>query len=130
MGTNACENLRPPLPSGRGRARADSFLRGHMSVQTAKRYPRVQAADSYNRSHCLVNRHHSFFIHPTRLNQLQREIERKGHHAVTVVCDLSDIVSVRRAAAEIVALNLSIAGLLNNAGITKLSDLTVFPETF
>jgi hypothetical protein len=24
MGTNACENLRPPLPSGRGRARADS----------------------------------------------------------------------------------------------------------
>lgn len=55
-----------------------------------------------------------------RLNQLQREIERKGHHAVTVVCDLSDIVNVRRAAAEIVALNLSIAGLLNNAGIMQM----------
>jgi NAD(P)-dependent dehydrogenase (short-subunit alcohol dehydrogenase family) len=55
-----------------------------------------------------------------RLNQLQREIERKGHHAVTVVCDLSDIVNVRRAAAEIVALNLSIAGLLNNAGMMQM----------
>jgi hypothetical protein len=25
MRTNACENLRPPLPSGSGRARADSL---------------------------------------------------------------------------------------------------------
>jgi NAD(P)-dependent dehydrogenase (short-subunit alcohol dehydrogenase family) len=55
-----------------------------------------------------------------KLNQLQRKIKRKGHHAVTVVCDLSDIVSVRRAAAEIVLLNLSIAGLLNNAGVMQM----------
>jgi NAD(P)-dependent dehydrogenase (short-subunit alcohol dehydrogenase family) len=54
-----------------------------------------------------------------RLNQLQREIERKGHHAVTVVCDLSDIESVWRAAAEIIALRLPIVGLLNNAGIMQ-----------
>jgi NAD(P)-dependent dehydrogenase (short-subunit alcohol dehydrogenase family) len=36
---------------------------------------------------------------------------------VSVVCDLSDLASVRRAAAEIVALDLPIVGLLNNAGI-------------
>src|SRR5258708_37128862 len=54
-----------------------------------------------------------------KLNQLQREIESKGHHAVTVVCDLSDIESVRRAAAEIIALRLPIVGLLNNAGILQ-----------
>jgi NAD(P)-dependent dehydrogenase (short-subunit alcohol dehydrogenase family) len=56
-----------------------------------------------------------------KLNQLQKElhkeVERKGGHAVSVVCDLSDIASVRRAAAEIVALHLPIVGLLNNAGI-------------
>jgi NAD(P)-dependent dehydrogenase (short-subunit alcohol dehydrogenase family) len=33
------------------------------------------------------------------------------------MCDLSDIASVRRAAAEIIAFDLPIAGLLNNAGI-------------
>ena len=33
------------------------------------------------------------------------------------MCDLSDIARVRRAAAEIVALQLPIVGLLNNAGI-------------
>src|SRR4029077_15134681 len=32
-------------------------------------------------------------------------------------CDLSDLASIRRAAAEIVSLHLPIAGLLNNAGI-------------
>jgi NAD(P)-dependent dehydrogenase (short-subunit alcohol dehydrogenase family) len=36
---------------------------------------------------------------------------------VSVVCDLSDLASVRRAVAEIIALDLPIAGLLNNAGI-------------
>ena len=54
-----------------------------------------------------------------KLNQLQREIESKGHHAVTVVCDLSDLESVRRGAAEIIALRLPIVGLLNNAGILQ-----------
>src|ERR1700730_6832943 len=52
-----------------------------------------------------------------KLNEVQRAIERKGGHAVSVVCDLSDLASVRRAAAEIVALHLPIVGLLNNAGI-------------
>jgi NAD(P)-dependent dehydrogenase (short-subunit alcohol dehydrogenase family) len=54
-----------------------------------------------------------------KLNQIQREIESKGHHAVAVVCDLSDLESVRRAAAEIIALRLPIVGLLNNAGILQ-----------
>ena len=51
-----------------------------------------------------------------RLEDIQKVIENKGGRATSVVCDLSDISSVRRAAAEIVALRLSIAGLLNNAG--------------
>jgi NAD(P)-dependent dehydrogenase (short-subunit alcohol dehydrogenase family) len=54
-----------------------------------------------------------------KLNQLQREIESKGHHAVTVVCDLSDMESVSHAAAEIIELRLRIVGLLNNAGILQ-----------
>ena len=52
-----------------------------------------------------------------KLSQLQKEIERQGGHAVPVLCDLSDLASVHRAAAEIIALDLPIAGLLNNAGI-------------
>jgi hypothetical protein len=34
-----------------------------------------------------------------------------------IVCDLSDLASVARATAEIIALHLPIAGLLNNAVI-------------
>lgn len=34
-----------------------------------------------------------------------------------VVCDLSDVRSARRAAAEIIALDFPVAGLANNAGI-------------
>jgi NAD(P)-dependent dehydrogenase (short-subunit alcohol dehydrogenase family) len=52
-----------------------------------------------------------------KLDEVQKTIEQRGQHAVSVVCDLSDFASVRRAAAEIVALNLPIVGLLNNAGI-------------
>ena len=52
-----------------------------------------------------------------KLDEVQKTIEQKGQHAVSVVCDLSDIASVRRAAAEIIALHLPIAGLLNNAGV-------------
>ncbi len=55
-----------------------------------------------------------------RLGEVQRMIEQKGQHAVSVVCDLSDIASVRRAAAEIIALHLPIAGLLDNAGIMQM----------
>ena len=54
-----------------------------------------------------------------RLAEVQKTIERRGQHAVSVVCDLSDIASVRRAAAEIVALHLPVVGLLNNAGIRQ-----------
>ena len=62
----------------------------------------------------LVGRDHG------KLDEVRRIIEQKGQHAVSVVCDLSDIFSVRRAAAEIVALHLPIVGLLNNAGIGQM----------
>ncbi|MDR3460567.1 MAG: SDR family NAD(P)-dependent oxidoreductase [Verrucomicrobiae bacterium] len=55
-----------------------------------------------------------------KLDEMQTIIGQKGQPAVSVVCDLSDLASVRRAAAEIVALNLPIAGLLNNAGIMQM----------
>ena len=54
---------------------------------------------------------------PKKLDEVRKIIEQMGRRAVPVVCDLSDLASVRRAAAEIVALRLSIAGLLNNAGM-------------
>jgi NAD(P)-dependent dehydrogenase (short-subunit alcohol dehydrogenase family) len=57
---------------------------------------------------------------PEKLNELERKIEQRGGHAVSVVCDLSDLASVRRAAAEIIALKLPVAGLLNNAGIMQM----------
>src|ERR1700722_5116971 len=52
-----------------------------------------------------------------KLDEVQKTIEQKGQHAVSVVCDLSDLASVRRAAAAIRALDLPTAGLLNNAGM-------------
>jgi NAD(P)-dependent dehydrogenase (short-subunit alcohol dehydrogenase family) len=55
-----------------------------------------------------------------RLDAVRRSIERKGQHAVSITCDLSDLASVRRAAAQIVALDLPIAGLVNNAGIFQM----------
>ena len=55
-----------------------------------------------------------------KLDEMQKIIEQKGQRSVSVVCDLSDIASVRRAAAEIVALKLPIVGLLNNAGIMQM----------
>jgi NAD(P)-dependent dehydrogenase (short-subunit alcohol dehydrogenase family) len=54
---------------------------------------------------------------PKKLEEVQKMIEKNGQQAVSVVCDLSDIVSVRRAAKEIIAMHLPIVGLLNNAGI-------------
>lgn len=52
-----------------------------------------------------------------KLDEVEKEIQAQGGHAVSVVSDLSDVMSARRAADEIAALNLPIAGLLNNAGI-------------
>jgi NAD(P)-dependent dehydrogenase (short-subunit alcohol dehydrogenase family) len=57
---------------------------------------------------------------PAKLAKVQKTIEQQGRRAVSVVCDLSEHGSGRRAAAEIVALDLSIAGLLNNAGIMQM----------
>jgi NAD(P)-dependent dehydrogenase (short-subunit alcohol dehydrogenase family) len=56
---------------------------------------------------------------PVKLAQLQQHLEQRGQQAVSVVCDLSDLASVRSAAARIIALKLPIAGLLNNAGIMQ-----------
>ncbi|MGD0700285.1 MAG: SDR family NAD(P)-dependent oxidoreductase [Trebonia sp.] len=55
-----------------------------------------------------------------RLDEVRQTIERGGGQAVPVVCDLSDPASARRAAAEIAALQLPLAGLVNNAGLMQL----------
>jgi len=60
-----------------------------------------------------------------KLDEVLKTIEQRGQHAVSVVCDLSDFASVRRAAAESVALNLPIVGLLNNAGIFPMRAQTI-----
>src|ERR1035437_5627688 len=52
-----------------------------------------------------------------KLNQVQKTIEETGQKAVSVICDISDIKSVKRAAQQIIELQLPIAGLLHNAGI-------------
>src|ERR1700691_3943023 len=56
---------------------------------------------------------------PSRLDDVRKAIEHQGGKAVSVVCDLSDLASVGRAAARIIELGLPIAGLLNNAGIMQ-----------
>jgi NAD(P)-dependent dehydrogenase (short-subunit alcohol dehydrogenase family) len=55
-----------------------------------------------------------------KLDDLQKVIEQEGGHAMPVECDLSDIASVRRAAAKIIDLHLPIGGLVNNAGIMQM----------
>jgi NAD(P)-dependent dehydrogenase (short-subunit alcohol dehydrogenase family) len=55
-----------------------------------------------------------------KLHALRKVVERQGGQAVSVVCDVSSIASVRRAVANIVALGLPFAGLVNNAGIRQL----------
>lgn len=52
-----------------------------------------------------------------KLDEVRRAIETKGRHAVSILCDLSNIERVRAAAAEIVGLRLPIVGLVNNAGM-------------
>jgi len=60
----------------------------------------------------------------TKLDEVEKEIRAQGGRAVSVVSDLSDVTSARRAAAAIAALNLPIAGLLNNAGIMPTRPFT------
>lgn len=55
-----------------------------------------------------------------KLDDMRLAIAERGQHALAVQCDLADLDSVRRAAADIVALGLPLAGLLNNAGIFPL----------
>jgi NAD(P)-dependent dehydrogenase (short-subunit alcohol dehydrogenase family) len=55
-----------------------------------------------------------------RLDEVRKTIEGAGRQAAAVVCDLSDVGSARRAAAEIIALGLPLAGLVNNAGIMEM----------
>jgi hypothetical protein len=50
-----------PCNQAGGELEQIQFLLGQM-------LPGVQAADSYYRSHCLVNRLHSFFIHPATVH--------------------------------------------------------------
>ena len=58
---------------------------------------------------------------PAKLEEMRKLLERRrGGRALPVVCDLSDIASVRRAASEIIALNLPLAGLVNNAGVMQM----------
>ncbi|MFF4830321.1 SDR family NAD(P)-dependent oxidoreductase [Streptomyces sp. NPDC001315] len=62
---------------------------------------------------------------PAKLKEVENEINaRPGGHAVSVVCDFADLARVRRAAEEIAALDLPIAGLLNNAGIMPTATST------
>jgi len=56
---------------------------------------------------------------PEKLAEVKRELEQRGHSAVSVVCDLAEPTSVKRAVAEIVALKLPITGVLNNAGVMQ-----------
>ncbi len=62
-----------------------------------------------------------------KLDDVRKSIEQKGGQAVSVVCDLSDVINARRAAAEIVALGLPIADLLNNAGVMPMNPPRTAP---
>jgi NAD(P)-dependent dehydrogenase (short-subunit alcohol dehydrogenase family) len=57
-----------------------------------------------------------------KLAELQSQLQTRGGNAVCVVADFSDVASARRAAAEIIALRLPIAGVLNNAGMMSQKD--------
>jgi NAD(P)-dependent dehydrogenase (short-subunit alcohol dehydrogenase family) len=55
-----------------------------------------------------------------KLDEVQKVIEKRGQHAVSVVCNLSHIAGVKNAAREITELHLPIVGLINNAGIYQI----------
>ena len=52
-----------------------------------------------------------------KLSETKGAIERGRGQAVSVLCDLSDMASVRCAAGNILDLHLPLAGLVNNAGL-------------
>jgi NAD(P)-dependent dehydrogenase (short-subunit alcohol dehydrogenase family) len=52
-----------------------------------------------------------------KLLQVQKTITERGKKSVNIICDISDINSVRNAAQQIIDLKLPIYGLINNAGI-------------
>ena len=56
----------------------------------------------------------------TKLDELEKTIRERDGRVVSVVCDLSDIASVRLATSEIAGLGLPLAGLVNNAGVMQL----------
>lgn len=56
-----------------------------------------------------------------KLTKLKAELEQKGGKAITIVCDMSDLASVKYAANAIVELNIPLLGLVNNAGIQNPS---------
>lgn len=58
-----------------------------------------------------------------RLDGVRAEITARGGTAVVVVADLSDVRQARRAAREVTALGLEVAGVLNNAGIFPMRPL-------
>jgi NAD(P)-dependent dehydrogenase (short-subunit alcohol dehydrogenase family) len=60
---------------------------------------------------------------PAKLDALRHRLAQNGGHAVAVLCDMSDLASVQRAAAEIIALGLPIAGVLNNAGVMLQKEM-------
>lgn len=55
-----------------------------------------------------------------KLAEVASLIKQRGQVAVSVVCNLSEPASVGHAVEEILALNLPIVGLLNNAGIMQI----------
>lgn len=54
-----------------------------------------------------------------KLKQVKKDIEKVGQQAVSIICDISDIKSVRHAAQQIIDCQLPIGGLINNAGIMQ-----------
>lgn len=54
-----------------------------------------------------------------KLEQVQKTIKDNGQNALSIVCDISDITSVKQAAQRIIQLDLTIGGLLHNAGIMQ-----------
>lgn len=54
-----------------------------------------------------------------KLKQVKKDIEKEGQQAVSIICDISDIKSVRHAAQQIIDCQLPIGGLINNAGIMQ-----------